>query len=316
MERPKIGILLATYNRAHLIHDTLDSISAQTYENWECIIVDDHSIDSTAEVVADYCEKDPRFSYFLKDESFSRGLSGSRNFGLTIAQTRKAEFIQFFDDDDIMHPKKLELQILPFLNDSKLAFTVCTFLGFDRIEDIDFNKNESDIPIESEHLAEDFLHSRIRINSAGPVFRACLFQVQKFDEDLRYGEEWELFLRIFFKYKPEYLAIKKPLFYYRHHPWSITARQDTKVEKIGTQFVIIQKVWDFLEFHNLVTARSFPFFIKQFLFQNHNKIYLKKIQDQLHKSDEINWFQKSKFRFVIYFHDFYLKIMKSILYKV
>src|SRR5690606_22147214 len=102
MEETKVTILLATYNRSHLIGETLYSIQNQTYKNWECIIVDDYSIDNTKEVIEEFIKQDNRFIYFLKTKQYSKGLSGSRNQGLDIAQSRKVQFVQFFDDDDIM----------------------------------------------------------------------------------------------------------------------------------------------------------------------------------------------------------------------
>src|SRR5690606_16037492 len=124
---PKITILLATYNRAHLIGETLLSIQAQTYKNWECLIVDDHSEDETFTVVQKFKKEDHRFSYFLKKEGYKKGLSGTRNYGLDLARERQARFVQFFDDDDLMLPQKLELQIKPFLKNPDLNFTICKY---------------------------------------------------------------------------------------------------------------------------------------------------------------------------------------------
>ena len=98
MDNYKVTILLATFNRAHLIEETLNSIKSQTYTNWECIIVDDHSTDATPKVVSRLIAEDSRFSYFLKTGAYKKGLSGTRNYGLDIAESREAKFIQFFDD--------------------------------------------------------------------------------------------------------------------------------------------------------------------------------------------------------------------------
>ena len=63
MKQALISIIIPTFNRAHLIGETLDSVLAQTYPNWECIIVDDGSTDTTDEVVGEYVKKDSRFLY-------------------------------------------------------------------------------------------------------------------------------------------------------------------------------------------------------------------------------------------------------------
>ncbi|WP_424494763.1 glycosyltransferase family 2 protein [Salinimicrobium sp. GXAS 041] len=311
-QNPKIAILLATFNRAHLIEETLDSIIAQTYVNWECIIVDDYSIDNTAEIVEEYIQKDSRFSYYLKTKNYKKGLSGTRNYGLDIAQARRAEYIQFFDDDDIMHTRKLELQISPFLINDQLDFTVCQYLGFTELRDINF-EFPTDIPIESKKLAVDFLFSRIRINSAGPLFKFKLFLNHRFDEELHYAEERELFLRIFFKEKPNYQAIKKSLFFYRNHPISITARKDKEAEKIGTNIVVLRKLWDFLSQNELLNKNVISFFLRNFLFQYRDKEYINKISLYISGTRELNFFQKIKLKTIIKFHAYYTKVIYKLL---
>lgn len=68
--KPLVSIIIPTYNRAHLIGETLDSVLAQTYINWECIIVDDRSTDDTKEVIDSYLYGDVRFSYFKRPEKY------------------------------------------------------------------------------------------------------------------------------------------------------------------------------------------------------------------------------------------------------
>ena len=98
-----ISVVIPTYNRAHLIGETLDSIMAQTYPDWECIIIDDHSTDSTDDIINTYLFKDPRFSYYKKPKQLPKGPSASRNYGLTKAS---GDYINWFDSDDLMHPEK------------------------------------------------------------------------------------------------------------------------------------------------------------------------------------------------------------------
>ena len=77
---PLVSIIIPTYNRAHLIGETLDSVLAQTYQNWECIIVDDGSSDNTDEVIGAYVEKDSRFKYYHRsDKDLPKEPSASRN---------------------------------------------------------------------------------------------------------------------------------------------------------------------------------------------------------------------------------------------
>lgn len=226
MERSVVTILLATYNRAHLIGETINSIIAQTYQNWQCIIVNDHSTDDTEKIIKAFVEKDSRFSYFLKTSQYKKGLSGSRNYGLDIAYKKGAQFIQLFDDDDIMHPQKLELQMKPFEDDATLDLTICCYRKFDDIAMIEYDFEKADDKscfIETNNLLWSFYHSKINLNSPGPIWRSKVLRKYKFNEDLKYAEEKEFYLRIFLNETLKYIPVPKILFWYRKHGNAITS---------------------------------------------------------------------------------------------
>ena len=103
---PQVSIIMATYNRAHLIEETLDSILNQSFINWECLIIDDGSTDNTTEVLRPYLLKDLRLRYSERTKDHKKGLSGCRNQGLELA---KGDYIIFFDDDDMVHPDNLKI---------------------------------------------------------------------------------------------------------------------------------------------------------------------------------------------------------------
>ena len=97
-----ISVVIPAYNAGQFLDEILESVLSQTYENWECIIVNDGSTDNTESVVKKWCEKDARFRYFYKENS---GASDTRNFG--IKETR-GEYIAFLDADDLYLPEYLE----------------------------------------------------------------------------------------------------------------------------------------------------------------------------------------------------------------
>lgn len=107
-ENPLVSIIIPTYNRAHLIGETLDSVLAQTYPNWECIIVDDGSTDNTDEVVGAYVKKDARFKYFHRPDEHLPGGNGARNYGFKMSQ---GEYVNWLDSDDLFSENKIEEQI-------------------------------------------------------------------------------------------------------------------------------------------------------------------------------------------------------------
>lgn len=117
---PLVSIIIPTYNREHLIGQTLDSVLNQSYKNWECIIVDDGSQDYTTELIDFYLQRDDRFFYFERPQNRRKGASSCRNFGLSIS---KGELIQFLDSDDIISSNKLEYQSKLFIKDLNVSIT-------------------------------------------------------------------------------------------------------------------------------------------------------------------------------------------------
>lgn len=108
MPKPLISVIIPVFNRELLIGETLDSVNSQTYENWECIVVDDGSTDDTAAIVERYVEKDSRFIFLTRPKSRKKGASPCRNYGLEYS---RGDYIQFLDSDDLLHSSKFEEQL-------------------------------------------------------------------------------------------------------------------------------------------------------------------------------------------------------------
>ncbi|AMJ64763.1 glycosyltransferase family 2 protein [Hymenobacter sp. PAMC 26628] len=100
-----VSIIIPCYNYGWLLAETLDSVLAQTYSNWECIVVDDGSVDATRAVAEEYLHRDKRFRYVYQE---NKGISSTRNHGIRLAQ---GEYYQFLDADDLLAPRKLETQV-------------------------------------------------------------------------------------------------------------------------------------------------------------------------------------------------------------
>ena len=100
-----ISIVVPIYNYGHYIEGTMESLFAQTYQNWECIVVDDGSTDETAEVVKILTQRDSRIRYLRQA---NQGQSHARNTGLLASE---GEYVQFLDADDLIEPRKFELQV-------------------------------------------------------------------------------------------------------------------------------------------------------------------------------------------------------------
>ena len=112
-ETPLVSIIMPAYNAERFIGGAIESVLAQTWQNWELIIVNDGSTDKTADIIKTY--KDPRFVVF---EQPNKGVSAARNRALKCAN---GEFIAFLDADDILPPRSLESRATYLLNHDDIA---------------------------------------------------------------------------------------------------------------------------------------------------------------------------------------------------
>lgn len=117
MAKGLVSIITPSYNCARFLKETIDSVQAQTYQDWEMIIVDDCSTDNTADLVASYMSQDKRIRYFCNEKN--SGAAVSRNKALREA---KGKWMAFLDGDDTWAPNKLEHQI-DFMLQNGFAFS-------------------------------------------------------------------------------------------------------------------------------------------------------------------------------------------------
>lgn len=118
-----VSIVMPSYNTAQYIGDSIRSVLAQTYENWELLIVDDRSTDNTREIVAGFADERIRF---FENETNS-GAAVSRNRALREAA---GKWIAFLDSDDQWHPQKLEKQ-LAFMKENGYTFSYTEYTEMD-----------------------------------------------------------------------------------------------------------------------------------------------------------------------------------------
>ena len=124
-----VSVITAAYNCSATIGETIESVMAQTWENWEMLIADDCSTDDTADVVKSYMQKDPRIKYIKLAQN--SGSAAARNTAIANA---KGKYVALLDADDLWHPLKLEHQIR-FMEAGKLAFTFTAYDVFKQSSD-------------------------------------------------------------------------------------------------------------------------------------------------------------------------------------
>ena len=149
--QPLISVVIPAYNAGQFLDETLESVLSQTYENWECIIVNDGSTDKTESIAKKWCEKDARFRYFYKENS---GASDTRNLGIKEA---RGEYIAFLDADDLYMPNFLEV-CLETLIKKDVDLVAPRMLSFTSVNTIIKNKYRKDTLYSGKEGVNFFLH--------------------------------------------------------------------------------------------------------------------------------------------------------------
>lgn len=219
MRNLKVTIIMATFNRAVFIEETLQSIISQSYTNWECIIIDDGGTDNTLEVIQPILNDDARFKYLIRNEKYKKGLPGCRNQGLDMAT---GDCIVFFDDDDLVHPENLKICVSELTpSDVHFCRYLRTVFTGDFSYDYDARSSYTKFAITVDDI-ERIINNRLPFNSCAVVWKKECFDKNRFNETLMFAEEWELYTRIIASGKFTGVSIDKYLFYGRKHEKSNT----------------------------------------------------------------------------------------------
>ena len=209
-----VSIVIPTYNRAYLIVETLNSILAQTYQNWECIVVDDGSTDNTKAIIKAYSKKDSRFQYYTRPYTKPKGANACRNYGF---EKSKGTYIQWFDSDDLMHPEKLKMK-LRYAHETKADVVVDTHTTGTEIR---LNDNPKVEIFESSAFYIDFILGKKPVITNDVMVSRPVVGLLRFDENLHKAQEYEFFTRLFAQ-KLNYCFVDLPLTLYRESDNSIS----------------------------------------------------------------------------------------------
>lgn len=209
-----ISIIIPTYNRAGLIGETLESIIAQSYSHWECIIIDDRSTDETETLISEFINKDKRIKFFKRPQNRKKGPNSCRNYGY---EKSRGEYIYWFDSDDILLKNALETRIKNFDNDTDAVTSKADFFDSETHEILSTNK------IISNNVVEDYFVGNITYYVSGPIWRRSFLEkrLELFDENISYLDDWDFNLRMIYDHS-NIKILDISLFRYRSHPNSLS----------------------------------------------------------------------------------------------
>ncbi len=211
-----VSIIIPAYNVENYIDECLESILAQTYSNWEAIVVDDGSKDSTWDHILKIASRDSRFRTYRRDNS---GVSATRNFALLEA---KGEYIQFVDSDDYIAPEAVET-LVHTMEQNAADWVAFQYHRVDEkgqpLEDFEFMEGMVDISTndkKAELIINPLLDYKIGYEACFKLFKVSIIKKYhiRFLEDCHIGEDLEFNL-CYSLYADNILCVKDRLYYYR-----------------------------------------------------------------------------------------------------
>lgn len=217
----EVSIIIPAYNQDKYLEETLKSVIAQSFKDFECIIIDDGSIDDTAGISKKFSEhKSIKYHY-----QNNKGLAGARNTGIILA---KGKYVHFLDSDDLIEVDFLDRMIEKISGDQSIDILICGWMYIDK----DSKKISGKIgPVRSDDYFEDLsLGNLFPVHSA--IVRRTLFEkIGLFDESLKALEDWDLWLRAAGN-GSRFDILDMAGVYYRRQPGSMTMNAGIMIDNL------------------------------------------------------------------------------------
>ena len=225
---PKISIIVPVYQVEQYLDRCVESVLAQTFRDFECILVDDGSTDTSGRMCDDYAHRDPRFSVIHKENG---GLSSARNVAIPRA---RGEYLCFLDSDDTLHPRALEL-MLSTLEHSGADLVSAPLQEFSTDTPRFPELGELPMTVLGQEAFIDHLlpenFGRICVTACGKLYHREIFDAIRYPEGKIY-EDLHVYLDVLLRCS-RIAVLEEPLYYYYTNPASITRSSYLKHDRFG-----------------------------------------------------------------------------------
>lgn len=234
-ETPLVSIIMPVFNRAHLIGETLDSISTQTYTNWECIIVDDGSTDDTDTVVGKYVLKDARFKYYHRPVDRHKGANACRNYGF---ERSNGEYVNWFDSDDLMKKNFVSKKVFLL----KHPNTDVVFCGYSKFGETLFKDTLYNVFFSGD-IIDDLITKKVVFITSTFMIKKAVLQDKRFDESILKSQDLEFFFRLFSSNPKITISnIPEELYLIRKHSESISVKTTKKGYELKSKLTVHKRI--------------------------------------------------------------------------
>ena len=241
MNMPKVSVIMPVYNVQQYLRQAVDSISQQTYSNWELILIDDGSTDGSGKLCDEYGMSDERIKVIHQE---NKGLSGARNTGIAVAE---GKYLLFVDSDDYIAANTLEDTVAYAENTCADCVTFetvrfeeesnfCTPYS-ERTRNLNYDEQEAGCVLLDMLKREEY-----QPMACGYLLRTAI--LHEHDLEFRCGilHEDELFTLQAMLRCNKIVSLYEECYYYRIRENSITQSQDNRAQKGNSLLIIIQEL--------------------------------------------------------------------------
>ncbi|AYN00526.1 glycosyltransferase family 2 protein [Chryseobacterium sp. 3008163] len=264
----KFSILIANYNNGKFFRSCYDSIIAQSYDNWEAVILDDSSTDDSLKVIKSIIGDDHRFKIFKNESNSGVGITKSK-----LIELAAGEICGFVDPDDAITPNALKSSIKIFKNQKNVVLTYSKYIKCDEnLKEIDIPKNPMPVPNNDPFFFNCPVHIVHFV-----CFRKDIYETtEKMNTEMKIAEDQDLYLKMYEKGKVKF--IDEANYLYRTHPGGISQndnrpksreyfskvifnamqRRNLKMingKTVPSQFSDSKQIYDLLEYQNSIPYR-------------------------------------------------------------
>ncbi|WP_299155698.1 glycosyltransferase family 2 protein [uncultured Christiangramia sp.] len=216
VSQPLVSIITPVYNREKYLTEMVESVLDQTYTNWELILVDDGSKDSSWKIMQTYSKADHRIRILKRPKNRLKGANAARNYGF---ENSKGSFINWFDSDDKMHPEFIERKVNRFISNAEVNIVFSKTIQTDFQERKVYDERLSP----SQNLFKDYILRKVSWYLPDGMFRRTYLEGRLlFDENLLAGQDRDFYIRLLCSGTPKVKILDFHGTFYRIHPGSIS----------------------------------------------------------------------------------------------
>jgi glycosyltransferase involved in cell wall biosynthesis len=249
INNPLVSVVMAVFNGEKFILESINSIIKQTYKNWELIIVNDHSQDSTNQILNKYKSKKIKIINLKKNIGAYKAIT----IGLTNA---KGKYIAILDSDDIAHPYRIINQVKVLDTEENVALVTSWYKKIDSNNRI---IKKIKIPLKKNYFSNRFPCINLICNSSVMFRKNILNKIKYYNKNFIYSYDYNFFLKVFIKYKIK--IINKFYTSYRVHNNQMS--QSRKLKRIIYNENLKHLKW--AKNHGLINKKNIILYFKNYL---------------------------------------------------